>query len=51
MDSLTFETKDGAYFQDQCPRMTEFGFPWLTAVRDQYHIKDFGDMFEKYISN
>ncbi|MFJ7935598.1 PH domain-containing protein [Sporosarcina sp. NPDC096371] len=36
---------------DQYKQLTEFGFSWLTAVRDQYQIKDFGDVFEKYINN
>lgn len=36
---------------DEYKQLTEFGFSWLTAVRDQYHIKDFGDVFEKYINN
>jgi len=36
---------------DQYKQLTEFGFSWLTAARDQYRIKDFGDVFEKYINN
>lgn len=36
---------------DQYKQLTEFGFSWLTAARDQYLIKDFGDVFEKYINN
>ncbi len=36
---------------DQYKQLTEFGFSWLTAARDQYQIKDFGDVFEKYINN
>ncbi|MBE1554881.1 PH domain-containing protein [Sporosarcina limicola] len=36
---------------DQYKQLTEFGFSWLTAARDQYKIKDFGDVFEKYINN
>ncbi|TDU11293.1 PH domain-containing protein [Bacillus subtilis] len=35
----------------QYKELTEFGFTWLTSVRSQYHIKDFGDVFEKYINN
>ncbi|WP_100332265.1 PH domain-containing protein [Bacillus xiapuensis] len=31
--------------------LTEFGFEWLTAAHEKYHIKDFGDVFEKYINN
>ncbi|USK70219.1 PH domain-containing protein [Peribacillus asahii] len=31
--------------------LTDFGFTWLTSVHDQYHLKDFGDVFEKYINN
>lgn len=31
--------------------LTEFGFNWLTSIREQYHEKDFGDVFEKYINN
>ncbi|WP_110112458.1 PH domain-containing protein [Bacillus sp. CGMCC 1.16541] len=31
--------------------LTDFGFTWLTSVHDQYHVKDFGDVFEKYINN
>ncbi len=36
---------------DQYKELTEFSFSWLTATRDQYHVKDFGDVFEKYINN
>lgn len=36
---------------DQYKQLTEFGFSWLTAARDQYQVKDFGDVFEKYINN
>ncbi|MFD0954872.1 YvbH-like oligomerization domain-containing protein [Virgibacillus alimentarius] len=31
--------------------MTEFGFSWLKSSREQYHEKDFGDVFEKYINS
>ncbi|MBT2570700.1 PH domain-containing protein [Planococcus sp. ISL-110] len=36
---------------DQYSKLTDFGFTWMTSVRNQYHIKDFGDVFEKYINN
>lgn len=32
-------------------KLTDFGFAWLTSVREQYQIKDFGEVFEKYINN
>ncbi|TWT24807.1 PH domain-containing protein [Planomicrobium sp. CPCC 101110] len=35
----------------QYSKLTDFGFTWLTSVRSQYHVKDFGDVFEKYINN
>ncbi|MDN7243157.1 PH domain-containing protein [Planococcus sp. N028] len=35
----------------QYSKLTDFGFTWLTSVRNQYHVKDFGDVFEKYINN
>ncbi|MGM9926061.1 MAG: PH domain-containing protein [Bacillus sp. (in: firmicutes)] len=31
--------------------LTEFSFTWMTATREQYHEKDFGAIFEKYINN
>ncbi|KIL76151.1 PH domain-containing protein [Bacillus badius] len=31
--------------------LTDFGFTWMTSVREQYHVKDFGEVFEKYINN
>ncbi|MEH6941690.1 PH domain-containing protein [Bacillus sp. JJ722] len=31
--------------------LTEFSFKWLTEAREQYHVKDFGAVFEKYINN
>ncbi|MED1809532.1 PH domain-containing protein [Bacillus subtilis] len=37
--------------ETQYKELTEFGFTWLTSVRSQYHIKDFGDVFEKYMNN
>ncbi|MBB4823345.1 hypothetical protein HNO89_000565 [Sporosarcina luteola] len=36
---------------DQYKQVTEFGFSWLTNAREQYHEKDFGEVFEKYINN
>ncbi|MCP2035800.1 hypothetical protein L1279_002814 [Planomicrobium sp. HSC-17F08] len=35
----------------QYSKLTDFGFTWMTSVRNQYHVKDFGDVFEKYINN
>lgn len=29
--------------ETQYKELTKFGFTWLTSVRSQYHIKDFGD--------
>ena len=31
--------------------ITEFTFEWLTTSYNQYHVKDFGVVFEKYINN
>lgn len=45
--SRTNETQ----LSDQYKQLTEFGFNWLKQARDQYHEKDFGDVFEKYINN
>lgn len=36
---------------EQYKELTEFGFNWLTSIREQYHEKDFGEVFEKYINN
>ncbi|WP_043931062.1 PH domain-containing protein [Bacillus sp. EB01] len=36
---------------DQYKQLTEFGFEWLKSTREQYHQKDFGPVFEKYINN
>ena len=36
---------------DQYKQLTEFSFSWLTSARDQYQVKDFGDVFERYINN
>lgn len=36
---------------DQYKQLTEFGFSWLQSAREQYHAKDFGAVFEKYINN
>jgi hypothetical protein len=35
----------------QYKKLTDFGFEWLTSVREKYHRKDFGEVFEKYINN
>ncbi|SET47969.1 YvbH-like oligomerisation region [Salinibacillus kushneri] len=35
---------------DQFKQMTEYGFSWLQSNYEQYHQKDFGDIFEKYIN-
>ncbi|KMY55377.1 MULTISPECIES: PH domain-containing protein [Bacillaceae] len=36
---------------DTYRELTDFGFTWMTSVREQYHLKDFGEVFEKYINN
>ncbi|KXH81927.1 PH domain-containing protein [Sporosarcina sp. HYO08] len=36
---------------DQYKQLTEFSFSWLSSARSQYHVIDFGDVFEKYINN
>lgn len=36
---------------EEFQKLTDFGFAWLTSVREQYQIKDFGAVFEKYINN
>ncbi len=35
----------------QYSKLTDFGFTWMSSVRNQYHVKDFGEVFEKYINN
>lgn len=40
-----------ASLADQYKQLTEFGFSWLSSAREQYHEKDFGSVFEKYINN
>jgi hypothetical protein len=40
-----------AQLADQFKQLTEYGFEWLKSVREQYHQKDFGAVFEKYINN
>lgn len=42
---------DDAKLGDTYRELTDFGFTWLTSVREQYHLKDFGSVFEKYINN
>lgn len=44
-------TESGVNLAGQYKELTEFGFQWLTSVRGQYHEKDFGSIFEKYINN
>ncbi|MCM3584644.1 PH domain-containing protein [Mesobacillus maritimus] len=36
---------------DQYKQLTEFGFQWLESAFHQYHQKDFGEVYEKYINN
>ncbi|WP_059173458.1 PH domain-containing protein [Bacillus sp. FJAT-27445] len=36
---------------EQYKQITEFSFEWLKSTREQYHQKDFGAVFEKYINN
>jgi len=40
-----------ANLEKQYNELTNFGFTWLTSVREQYRVKDFGNVFEKYINN
>lgn len=42
---------DDAKLGDTYRELTDFGFTWLTSVREQYHLKDFGSVYEKYINN
>ncbi|WP_075618850.1 PH domain-containing protein [Paenisporosarcina indica] len=37
--------------EKQYNELTNFGYTWLTSVRQQYRVKDFGKVFEKYINN
>jgi hypothetical protein len=39
------------HLAEQYKQLTEYGFSWMTSIREQYHKKDFGDVFEKYINN
>ncbi|WP_433744386.1 PH domain-containing protein [Falsibacillus pallidus] len=42
---------DDQNLSDTYKNLTDFGFTWMTSVREQYHEKDFGSVFEKYINN
>lgn len=42
---------DDSKLADTFRELTDFGFTWLSSVREQYHVKDFGDVYEKYINN
>lgn len=46
-NSRTDEKQLGTTYRE----LTDFGFTWMTSVREQYHLKDFGEVFEKYINN
>ncbi|WP_087973790.1 PH domain-containing protein [Oceanobacillus rekensis] len=35
----------------QYKQLTEFGFSWMESARKDYHQKDFGAVFKKYINN
>ena len=37
--------------EKQYNELTNFGYTWLTSVRQQYRVKDFGSVFERYINN
>ncbi|RDI41372.1 PH domain-containing protein [Falsibacillus pallidus] len=42
---------DDQNLSDTYKNLTDFGFTWMTSVREQYHEKDFGSVYEKYINN
>ncbi|WP_335872959.1 PH domain-containing protein [Bacillus sp. 2205SS5-2] len=42
---------DDAKLAETYRELTDFGFTWMTSVREQYHVKDYGEVFEKYINN
>ncbi|WP_318502751.1 PH domain-containing protein [Bacillus sp. T3] len=44
-------TNSDGNLASQYEELTEYGFKWLTTIREQYHEKDFGKVFEKYINN
>lgn len=48
---LQYSKTDANKLVDSYQKLTDFGFTWLTSVKNQYYIKDFGDVFEKYINH
>lgn len=42
---------DDNQLPDTFKGLTEVGFQWLLCAHEQYHMKDFGEIFEKYINN
>lgn len=44
-------TNSDGNLASQYEELTEYGFKWLKSIREQYHEKDFGSIFEKYINN
>jgi len=40
-----------AKLSDEHAALTEYSFSWLASAYDKYHVKDYGDVFKKYIQN
>ncbi len=38
-------------FAEQFNKLNESAFSWLMETRKKYSVKDFGDVFERYINN
>ena len=51
MQTLQHSRSEEASLTDTFKGITEFSNQWLTAKREEFHIIDYGHVFEKYINN
>ncbi len=51
MQTLQHSRSEEASLTDTFKGITEFSNQWLTSKREEFHIVDYGHVFEKYINN
>lgn len=49
--AITGSRSEGEMISTEFQKITEYSFEWLKDKRNQYFVKDFGYVFEKYINN
>lgn len=49
--TLSYNRSTESKLADEFQTINEHAFSWLSEAKDKYNLKDFGDVFERYINN